>query len=177
MLIAIAMVDRNWAMDSNGKQPIHLQKDLERFQHLTEGNLVIMGRKTLDNLPGGKPLRSRINVVLTRDTSRQSDPEQGLYYVHTDRELCDIMRRYKDRKHILIGGADLMNQFISVQWPDVIFITKVNIDFPNPSAILTNLDLNPYWYRIPSLSMNFMKDYDKSTGDSFNTEVVTYVRS
>ena len=64
-MIGIVMVDRNWSLDSNGKQPIHLQKDLARFEEITTGNIVIMGRKTLEQLPGGRPLKNRLNIVLS----------------------------------------------------------------------------------------------------------------
>ena len=181
-MIGICMTDKFGAMDSNGKQPIHLQKDLDRFKKFTEGNIVIMGRKTLEDLPGGRPLRNRINVVLTRNHEFQSDPSQNLYYVYNAIEMTKCINEihvngHPDAKAIVIGGPCVLNEMIERKFIDIIFVTRVNIEFPNPSNHLVDLDSTPGWYRVPSLAHNFIKDYDRSTGYSFNTEVITYVRS
>lgn len=182
-MIGICMTDKFGAMDSNGKQPIHLQKDLDRFKKFTEGNIVVMGRKTLEDLPGGRSLRNRINIVLTRNRELQNDPGQNLYYVCNAIEMykcineIHVHKGYPNAKAIVIGGPCVLNEMIERGFLELVFVTRVNIEFPNPTNHLIDLDSAPGWYRVPSLAHNFMKDYDKSTGDSFNTEVVTYVRS
>ena len=40
--------------------------DRRRFRALTMGAAVIVGRRTLDDFPGGRPLPGRENLVLTR---------------------------------------------------------------------------------------------------------------
>ena len=42
---------------------------MKRFREITTGNVVVMGRKTLESFPGGQPLKNRTNIVLTRDKS------------------------------------------------------------------------------------------------------------
>lgn len=63
----IAAVDKNWNLGHEGELLFRIPADLKRFQALTTGNVVVMGRKTLSTLPGGKPLANRENIVLTRD--------------------------------------------------------------------------------------------------------------
>ena len=53
----IVAVDQNWAIGRGGDQLIYISQDLKRFKTLTTGHPVILGRKTLDTFPGGRPLK------------------------------------------------------------------------------------------------------------------------
>ena len=66
MIVAAA---KNWAIGKDGDLLWHLPEDMKFFRKMTTGNVVVMGRKTLDSFPGGKPLKNRTNLVLTRDRS------------------------------------------------------------------------------------------------------------
>ena len=44
----------------------HISGDMKYFRETTKGKVVVMGRKTLESFPGGKPLKNRVNIVLTR---------------------------------------------------------------------------------------------------------------
>lgn len=60
----IAAVDLNWAIGRGGDQLCYIPADLKRFQALTTGHPVILGRKTLATFPGGRPLKNRRNLIL-----------------------------------------------------------------------------------------------------------------
>ena len=62
----IVIADRRWGIGKDGRQPFFLKEDLRRFRELTLGGCVIMGRRTLEGLPGGRPLSGRRNLVLSR---------------------------------------------------------------------------------------------------------------
>ena len=62
---AIVVVDRNWAIGRDNDLLFSLPTDMKRFRSLTLGGTVILGRKTLDTFPGGKPLPQRKNIVIT----------------------------------------------------------------------------------------------------------------
>ena len=65
----IAAVAKNGVIGKRGGIPWHIPDDLKRFQELTSGFPVIMGRRTFDSIYGrlGKPLSNRDNIVLTRN--------------------------------------------------------------------------------------------------------------
>ena len=63
----IVAVDRNWAIGKDGDQLIYISEDLKHFKALTAGHTVILGRKTLATFPGGRPLKGRRNLILSRD--------------------------------------------------------------------------------------------------------------
>jgi len=61
----IVSVDENWGIGNNGQLLAKISSDLKRFRKMTTGNIIIMGRKTLESFPEGKPLPNRINIVMT----------------------------------------------------------------------------------------------------------------
>ena len=63
---------RNSVIGRDGDLPWRLRSDLQRFKAVTVGKPCIMGRKTWESLPL-KPLPGRLNVVLTRDGSYESE--------------------------------------------------------------------------------------------------------
>ena len=69
----IIAVDKNWGIGKDGGLLCHIPGDLEYFKKMTLDKTVIMGRVTLESLPGSKGLPRRRNIVLTRDTSFDAD--------------------------------------------------------------------------------------------------------
>ena len=69
MYKAVVAVDRNWAIGKGNALLCHLPGDLKYFKELTIGKKILVGRKTLDSFPGGRPLPGRENIVVTRDPS------------------------------------------------------------------------------------------------------------
>ena len=63
---AIVAVYSDWGIGSGGTQPVVLKADRAHFKELTDGAAVIVGRKTLGDFPGGRPLKGRHNIVVTR---------------------------------------------------------------------------------------------------------------
>ena len=72
-MYAIAAVDQRWGIGRDNALLFRIPADMKRFRALTEGGTVLMGRKTLQSLPGGGGLPNRRNIVLTgdRDAYRQ----------------------------------------------------------------------------------------------------------
>ena len=62
----IAAVDSNWAIGNKNKLLISIPADMKMFRQETTGNVVVMGRKTLESFPNGRPLPNRTNIVLTK---------------------------------------------------------------------------------------------------------------
>ena len=63
-MFAIAAVSQNWGIGKDNHLLFHISADMKRFRELTEGKTVLMGRKTLQSLPGGKGLPRRRNICL-----------------------------------------------------------------------------------------------------------------
>ncbi len=61
----IAAVSKSWGIGYQGALLFHIPRDMRFFREKTMGGTVIMGRKTLESMPGGKPLPERQNIVLS----------------------------------------------------------------------------------------------------------------
>lgn len=114
----IVNIDRNGGIGKNGELLVHIKEDMQRFKELTSGNTVVMGRKTLESLPGGKPLPDRVNVVLTRNRD---------YYAE-DVVICHSIDEIKmlTGEVFVIGGGEIYAQLIDLC--DTAYITRTDID-------------------------------------------------
>ena len=107
MIIGIAAVDRQGAIGKGGKLPWHYSEDMKFFRETTTGNAVVMGRKTW--LTIGKPLKNRLNIVLSRDSS--IEPQESLL-VFSDIESVVSFSNSLATALFVIGGAQIYEAFL-----------------------------------------------------------------
>lgn len=102
----IACVDENWGIGKDGKLLKSIPEDMEFFKKLTMNNTVIMGRKTLESLPGKRGLAGRANIVLTRDKNYVAEDAS---VVHSIDELIKHIERNKlyTGRIFVIGGGEI----------------------------------------------------------------------
>ena len=100
---AIAAVDCNLAIGKGGDLLFRIPSDLAHFKAETLGGIVIMGRKTLESMPGGKPLPGRHTLVLSRSMEpglwiREKKGKKWLFGVFSDvPSLLDFLDLPLDR--------------------------------------------------------------------------------
>ena len=63
----IVAADKNWAIGKAGDLIYSIPEDMKYFRRMTQGKTVVMGRKTLESFPNGKPLKNRTNIVLSKN--------------------------------------------------------------------------------------------------------------
>jgi len=107
MIIGIAAVDRQRAIGKGGKLPWHYSADMKFFRETTTGHAVVMGRKTWLTL--GKPLKNRLNIVLSRDPS--IEPQESLL-VLSDVESVLSLNESLTTDLFVIGGAQIYEAFL-----------------------------------------------------------------
>ena len=136
MLEAIVAVYADWGIGAHGTQPVVIKADRRRFRELTEGGAVIVGRKTLADFPGGKPLKNRANIVLTRQGLSIEGAETASS-IETALKLAAPHSRV-----FVIGGASVYRAMI----PHIgcIFVTKIALT-PHSDTFFPNLDADPAW--------------------------------
>ncbi|MCD8300528.1 MAG: dihydrofolate reductase [Clostridiales bacterium] len=136
---AIAAVDLNWAIGLKNKLLVSIPEDMKFFRETTTGKVVVMGRKTLESFPGGRPLPKRTNIVLTGDPAYTV---KGAIIVHDMDELHAELAGYPSEDIYVIGGESVYRQLIGEC--DVAHITKINYSF-EADAWFPNLDEMPEW--------------------------------
>ncbi|HZN06054.1 MAG TPA: dihydrofolate reductase [Pyrinomonadaceae bacterium] len=107
MIIGIVAVDRKGAIGKRGKLPWHYSSDMKFFRETTIGHAVVMGRKTWVTL--GKPLKNRLNIVLSRDST--IEPDESLL-VLTDIDSVISLNNSLTTDLFVIGGAQIYSAFL-----------------------------------------------------------------
>ena len=136
---AIASADRNWGIGKDGKLLVSIPADKAYFKKMTTGKTVIMGRKTLESLPGRKPLKDRRNIVLTRDPDYTAE---GALIVHSAAEALDAVSGEKQEDVFVIGGGDIYRELLP--YTDCAYITKIDYAY-DADAHFPDLDSDPEW--------------------------------
>lgn len=143
---AIVAVYADWGIGADGTQPIVLKADRQRFVDLTRGKTVIVGRKTLADFPGGKPLKNRRNIVITRQKT-VIDGAETANSAEAAIALCG-------GEATVLGGQSVFREFMP--YIDRVFVTKI-FCCPKSDSYFEDLDAAPEW-RIaaeePTLSEN-----------------------
>ena len=137
---AIVVADRNWAIGRDGGLLFSLPTDMKRFRSLTMGGAVILGRKTLESFPGGRPLPGRKNIVITRQKGLSVE---GAAVVSSLAEALDAAGDTPPDQIWVIGGGSVYTALLSRC--KRVYLTKVDAQAEDPDTFFPNLDKLPGW--------------------------------
>lgn len=136
---AILAADRNWAIGNKGKLLVSIPADMRFFRETTSGNVVIMGRKTLESMPMGRPLKNRTNIILTRNRDLTVP---GARVAHDTDELSKILEDRRDKECFVIGGEQIYR--LLLPWCDTVYVTKIDYAY-EADTYFPDLDRDPQW--------------------------------
>ena len=135
MELIVAVYD-DWGIGKDGTQPIALSADRKFFRETTRGAMVIVGRRTIADFPGQKPLPGRVNVALTR----QAIQIPGFTVCSGPEEAAALAKTAQ--RAMVIGGGSIYRQLLP--YCDTAYITKVHCS-PESDTFFPNLDEDPQW--------------------------------
>lgn len=135
----IVAVDKNWAIGNRGQLLVSIPQDQKTFRDMTLGKVIVMGRKTLESLPGAQPLYGRTNIVLTKDPAYRV---KGASVCHSLEEVMELLKEYAEEDIYIIGGQSIYEQFL----PHCREAHVTYIDFEYAAdTYFPNLEQNPDW--------------------------------
>ncbi|MCR4591030.1 MAG: dihydrofolate reductase [Lachnospiraceae bacterium] len=138
-MILIAAADRNWGIGKDNELLTHIPADQKFFRETTTGNVVVMGRKTLESFPKGEPLKNRTNIVLSRNTSYE---KAGVTVFHDVDSLLHEIDKYPKDSVFCIGGASIYKELLP--YCDKALITRIDEAY-EADTFFPNLDEMPEW--------------------------------
>ena len=138
----IVAVYEDWGIGRNGTQPVALSADRKFFRETTRGSMVIVGRRTIEDFPGKKPLPGRVNVALARSETEIS----GFTVCHSPEEAVKLAETAENC--FVIGGGSIYQQMLP--FCDTAYITKVHSN-PGSDTFFPNLDENGEWHLVETL--------------------------
>lgn len=135
----IAAVDNNWAIGLKGELLVSIPADQKRFRNETINKVVILGRKTMDTFPGGRPLKNRRNIILSRNPKYEVKDAE---VVHDVQELMELIKDVDSEEVYVIGGESVYRELLP--YCDRAYITKINYTYQS-DAYFPNLDKDEEW--------------------------------
>lgn len=130
----IVAADNKWGIGRNGGLLASIPTDMKYFKDHTTGKVVVMGRKTLESMPGKRGLPKRTNYVLTTNPDYEAE---RCIVVNSEDELWEELSQYDPDEVFLIGGAALYNKFYRMC--DRLYVTKMDADL-NADTFIVNFD-------------------------------------
>lgn len=100
----IVAVDKEWNIGNNGNLLFRLPLDMKFFRTQTTDKIVVMGRKTLESFPNSKPLKNRVNIVLSRN---KDYAVEGAQVVSDTNDLQELLKEYNSDSVYVIGGESI----------------------------------------------------------------------
>jgi dihydrofolate reductase/thymidylate synthase len=176
LISCVAYYKNQFIIGKNNDLLIRLKEDLSYFKSITSNkisetpNVVLMGRKTWFSIPlKFRPLKDRINFVLTNDTSllkykkpdfkNITDIKETVYFLNL-KTFLDLYTKFKLNVFV-IGGSDIYNLFLEPHLsidlrPKCLYITEVKDYFKynkyDDNANYTCIKEIPGWYKLTSVS-------------------------
>ncbi len=135
MIRAIVHVDKEWGIGKGNDMMFSLPLDMKFFRRTTTGHTVVMGGNTLRSFPNQKPLKNRVNIVLSR--GQVCDECVG---VHSYEELKKELKARENEEIYVIGGGEIYKALLP--YCHEALITKVDA-VGGAEVFFPNLDLHP----------------------------------
>lgn len=161
MLSIIVAKAKNNTIGKDNKLLWHISDDLKRFEELTTGHVIIMGRKTFESL--GKVLPNRKHIVFSQNPDFKVNDE-NVEIVHSMLEIKEYIDN--DEENFVIGGA----MIYSLTMPHVtkMYVTEINKDFDGDTFF-------------PKINTSIWKETRREKGkqdenNKFDYDFVTYER-
>ena len=120
MITAIVHVDKEWGIGKGNDMMFSLPKDMKFFRETTMGNTVVMGGNTLRSFPNQKPLKNRVNIVLSRGQVRDD-----CIIVRSYEELKEELKTRQNEEIFIIGGGEIYRELLP--YCHRAFVTKVDV--------------------------------------------------
>lgn len=138
-MILIATVDENWALSCQRSPLVRIPADQRFFREETKGKTVIMGYRTMLDLPGSQPVLGRETIVLAPDNLQL--PRTAVRAASIS-EVQKLIQGKKEDEVYVAGGASVYEAFLP--YCHMAHITMVEYSY-HADRYLKNLEKEPGW--------------------------------
>lgn len=135
-LSLIVAMDEERGIGKNNDLMWNLPNDMKFFKEMTNGQIVVMGRKNYDSIPERfRPLPNRENCVITRNITFEAP---GCKVFHTLKDCIDAYKE-DERTLFIIGGGEIYRLAMETLPLDELYITAIDHTF-GADTFLCNFD-------------------------------------
>lgn len=138
MLSLIVSKSKNNVIGNKNGLLWNFPDDMQRFRTVTEGHVIIMGRKTYESI--GRLLPSRKHVVFTNNPDFKVD-DTSVEVVHS---VEDVQKYVEDEdENVVIGGAMIYG--LLLPYVNKLYITDIDRDYEGDAIFPKISDLEENW--------------------------------
>ena len=119
MIAIIVAYAKNRVIGYKGRIPWNIEGEKRRFKELTTNNVVVMGRKTFEEI--GHPLPNRFTYVVSSTKNFDTDN------CKTVKSLDEALKLASGKDIYIAGGQRLYEEAIKLA--DYLYITEIDQDF------------------------------------------------
>ena len=125
-IVHVVAMDQQHCIGKDNDLPWHISADLKHFKEITQGGVVVMGRKTLESM--GRALPKRVNWVITRDQNWTFDSVKTAPSIEDalEQAIPDVLASEKPESIFIIGGGEIFKQTLHIA--DRLELTHVALD-------------------------------------------------
>ncbi|MBV1928261.1 MAG: dihydrofolate reductase [Gammaproteobacteria bacterium] len=138
----VAMQKDTRGIGKDNGLPWRVAGDLANFKKVTDGEIVIMGRKTFESLPNGA-LPNRLNIVVSRNEDYDAGTDAWTFHdVQEALDYCDFHMARSGKDVYIIGGAEIYAATDHLVDEKIITLVKSNkmCDTFLPENYMDNID-------------------------------------
>ncbi len=135
----VVTVDENWAIGGGDGLLVQIPADRRNLQRLTAGSIVVMGRKTFQDMQQGAPMYGVSTIVLSENASYSA---KGAKTVHSKEELFAALNGDKDKEVYVLGGESIYRLLLA--HCDTAYVTMVEKAYA-ATRYFENLDESGEW--------------------------------
>ncbi|KAA8734517.1 dihydrofolate reductase [Acinetobacter qingfengensis] len=124
-VVHVVAFDQHYCIGKNNQMAWHISEDFKHFKEITQGGIIIMGRKTFESI--GRPLPNRINWVITHDHQWQHDGVKVAHSIEDAlQEASFDLDEVEKQSLFIIGGGEIFTQTLAIT--DRLEITHVDLN-------------------------------------------------
>ena len=134
MIGLIVARSKNNVIGKNGEIPWKIKGEQKQFRELTTGNVVIMGRKSYEEI--GHPLPNRRNIIVSGTKKFEGDN------LETVSSLQEAIAAAGDADIYVAGGYGLFKE--ALPFVDKMYITEVDMIVENGDVFFPEFDADEF---------------------------------
>ncbi len=146
-VVHVVAMDQQRCIGKNNDLPWHIPADLKHFKEITQGGVVIMGRKTLESM--GRALPKRVNWVITRDPDWSFEGTKVAHSIEDalEQAIADVKTSEKPESLFIIGGGEIFRQTLEIADRLELTHVKLNVQgeayYPEISEVFKKIQSTP----------------------------------
>lgn len=130
MIGLIVARSKNNVIGKNGEIPWNIKGEQKQFKELTTGNVVVMGRKSFEEI--GHPLPDRRNIIVSKSKKYIGE---NLITVNSLQEALNVS---KNENVFISGGYGLFKEVLP--FVDKMYITEIDIEIEDGDVFFPEFD-------------------------------------